>query len=489
MSSTFILGAPGTGKTRALIQRAVSYLQAGHNPESLLILAPTRQGATRMRNAIARASDRSLSQAPTRAWAAYAFDVLRRAFVLGLLPGVQAPPKLLSGPEQDTMIAEMLANHRAGFGTRVHWPEDLNQALDTRGFRHELRDFFDRMAEYNLSADQVRQLGREYGHPEWVAVADFYTEYSQVRALRAPNAFDPSALIHRACNFLLTHPDFLAQERERFRLILIDDAQDMSPATYRLLGVLTGSFDYLNARSIVPASFEEKARDQLAAACAHMPSVVIAGCSENTLQGFRGARPEMMSLFSSLYPNLTQEHLNASYRMAEPVAQVWEQLVRRLPVVPRAATVRQLQPAGVREEQQSLLAVNELGDILDSTAVGESELGVQAHLLASAQDEANQIAQMLLEDYLYRGRMYRESAIIVRNSSEVARLRRVLASAGIPTVTASSLTPLRDEPAVRPFLDALALLIYTREQSAQWLYSKNLFYSFTSENLIYCSTF
>ena len=144
-----------------------------------------------------------------------------------------------------------------------------------------------------------------------------------------------------------------------------------------------------------------------------MPSVVIAGCSENTLQGFRGARPEMMSLFSSLYPDLVQEHLSASYRMAEPVAQAWEQLVRRLPVVPRAVTVRQLHPAGVREEQQSLLAVNELGDILDSTAVGESELGVQAHLLASAQDEANQIAQMLLEDYLYRGRMYRESAIIV----------------------------------------------------------------------------
>ncbi|MDO5751072.1 MAG: PD-(D/E)XK nuclease family protein [Rothia sp. (in: high G+C Gram-positive bacteria)] len=469
MSSTFILGAPGTGKTHALIQRAVSYLETGNNPESLLILAPTRQGATRMRHAIARASERSLSQAPTRAWAAYAFDVLRRAFVLGLLPGVQAPPKLLSGPEQDTMIAEMLTQHRAGIGAQVRWPEDLNQALDTRGFRHELRDFFDRMAEYNLNADQVRQLGREHGHPEWVAVADFYTEYAQVRALRAPNAFDPSALIHRACNFLLTHPEFLAQERERFRLILIDDAQEMSPATYRLLGVLTGSFEYLLSRSIVPANLGEAARDQLAVACAQAPSVVITGCSENTLQGFRGARPEMMSLFSVLYPNLVQEHLSSSYRMSEPVAAGWEQLVRRLPVVPRAATVRQLQPAQVREEQQSLLAVNELGDILDSTAVGESALGVQAHLLASAQDEANQIAQMLLEDYLYRGRMYRESAIIVRNSSEVARLRRVLASAGIPTVTPSSLTPLRDEPAVRPFLDALALLVYTLKQSAQWL--------------------
>jgi len=67
-----------------------------------------------MRDTIAASSDRSLSVAPTRAWAAYAFDLLKRAQTRGLLSGVEGNLKLLSGPEQDVIIGELLANHAEG---------------------------------------------------------------------------------------------------------------------------------------------------------------------------------------------------------------------------------------------------------------------------------------------------------------------------------------------------------------------------------------
>ena len=77
------------------------------------------------------------------------------------------------------------------------------------------------------------------------------------------------------------------------------------------------------------------------------------------------------------------------------------------------------------------------------------------YALSSSQDEANLIAQMLLEERIYGNHPYRESAIIVRSSADVARIRRVLSSNGIPSRTSAALVPVRDEPAVRPFLDAL----------------------------------
>lgn len=114
MTTQLLTGIPGTGKTHHLTERALRYLADGNDPARLLILAPTRTAATRMRDTIAASSDRSLSVAPTRAWAAYAFDLLKRAQTRGLLSGVEGNLKLLSGPEQDVIIGELLANHAEG---------------------------------------------------------------------------------------------------------------------------------------------------------------------------------------------------------------------------------------------------------------------------------------------------------------------------------------------------------------------------------------
>ena len=72
------------------------------------------------------------------------------------------------------------------------------------------------------------------------------------------------------------------------------------------------------------------------------------------------------------------------------------------------------------------------------------------YALSSSQDEANLIAQMLLEERIYGNHPYRESAIIVRNSADVARIRRVLSSNGIPSRTSAALVPVRASPPYAP---------------------------------------
>ena len=478
MTTQLLTGIPGTGKTHHLTERALRYLSDGNDPARLLILAPTRTAATRMRDTIAASSDRSLSVAPTRAWAAYAFDLLKRAQTRGLLTGVEGNLKLLSGPEQDVIIGELLANHAEGIAPGPAWPDSLREALPTRGFRHEIRDFFDRMAEYDLTAEDVQALARDYNRPVWAALAQLHTEYRAVRALRAKNAYDPAVLINDACRLLLRNPEFLVEERRRYDLILIDDVQELSPSTYRLLRLIAAEEPPADA-----AALAAERPDVFAAA----PEVIMTYSDEAVVQGFRGARPDLVRTLPESFPHLAERTLTTSYRLPALMMPLLADIRRRLPrysrYVPAAETDGQKPPAtfgrinttpadealtwGAVDEP--LLHLGADGKILNPAHYRTAPAGVYKYALASAQDEANLLAQLLLEDRIYGNRPYRESAIIVRNGADVARIRRVLSASGIPSRTSAALVPVRDEPAVRPFLDALSLLVYARKRGEKAL--------------------
>ena len=478
MTTQLLTGIPGTGKTHHLTERALRYLADGNDPARLLILAPTRTAATRMRDTIAASSDRSLSVAPTRAWAAYAFDLLKRAQTRGLLSGVEGNLKLLSGPEQDVIIGELLANHAQGIAPGPTWPDVLRDALPTRGFRHEIRDFFDRMAEYDLTAEDVHALATEHNQPAWHALAQLHTEYRAVRALRAKNAYDPAVLINDACRLLLRAPEFLAEERRRYDLILIDDVQELSPSIYRLLRLIAAEEPPADA-----AALAAERPDVFAAA----PEVIMTYSDEAVVQGFRGARPDLVRTLPESFPHLAERTLTTSYRLPALMMPLVADIRRRLPrysrYVPTAETDGQKPPAtfgrinttpadealtwGAADEP--LLHLGADGKILDPAHYRTAPAGVYKYALSSAQDEANLLAQLLLEDRIYGNRPYRESAIIVRNGADVARIRRVLSASGIPSRTSAALVPVRDEPAVRPFLDALSLLVYARKRGEKAL--------------------
>lgn len=489
MTTQLLTGIPGTGKTHHLTERALRYLADGNDPARLLILAPTRTAATRMRDTIAAASDRSLSVAPTRAWAAYAFDLLKRAQTRGLLSGVEGNLKLLSGPEQDVIIGELLANHAEGIAPGPAWPDVLRDALATRGFRHEIRDFFDRMAEYDLTAEDVHALATEHNQPAWHALAQLHTEYRAVRALRAKNAYDPAVLINDACRLLLRAPEFLTEERRRYDLILIDDVQELSPSIYRLLRLI--------AAEVAPADAAHLAETH-PDLFAEGPQVVMTYSDEAVVQGFRGARPDLVTTLQASFPSMRTRTLTTSYRLPALMMPLVADIRRRLPRYTRfvpltaeqdrakngvqggaknsaPATFGRINTTPADEAltwgaaDEPLLHLGADGKILDPAHYRTAPAGVYKYALSSSQDEANLIAQMLLEERIYGNHPYRESAIIVRSSADVARIRRVLSSNGIPSRTSAALVPVRDEPAVRPFLDALSLLVYARKRGEKAL--------------------
>jgi superfamily I DNA/RNA helicase len=207
----------------------------------MLVLAPSRLAADSLRDRFTARLNRSLSTTPARTWASYAFDLIRRARAEGILP-LARPPRLLSGPEQDLIIKELLEGHTLP-GLELPWPDDLDAALATRGFRQEVRQLFDRIIESGRTPGDLMVLAGQCSRPDWIAAAALYAEYRDVLDLRMPEAFDPAGIITAARQIFQDAPDFLAAERERLQLIRVDDIQEAHPAVFELLADIAAGKD------------------------------------------------------------------------------------------------------------------------------------------------------------------------------------------------------------------------------------------------------
>ena len=403
-------GAPGTGKSTVLVEAAVvRALRDGVDPERMLILAPSRLAADFLRDRFTARLDKSLSTTPARTWASYAFDVIRRARAEGVL-ALPKPPRLLSGPEQDLIIKELLEGHRMP-GLDQPCPADHAGALETLGFRHEVRQLFDRIIESGRTAEDLLHLGRTCDRPDWIAAAALYTEYRDVLDLRMPEAFDPAGIITAARQIFQDAPDFLAAERERLQLVLVDDIQEANPAVFELLADIARGKD-----------------------------CYVASAPDTVVQGFRGARPDLVAELPRLlspHGTVLERPLRHSHRHAGAIAEAWIGVAGRI----------------------SQRAGGQLARRLDPPAGERASGTVEAHLVPSPVHELRYVAQRILDQHINHGRALTDMAVIVRNGGQVSELQRYLSGQGIPVRVPVAESAVRDEVAVRPLLDAFAIVL------------------------------
>ncbi|MGL5860404.1 MAG: UvrD-helicase domain-containing protein, partial [Phycicoccus sp.] len=231
-----VLGAPGTGKSTVAVERLARAVAEGSPADSCLLLAPTRMTAARLRDAVTTRLGGTSTTPLARSHQSFAYGLLREAAALRGDP----PPRLLGGPEQDVVLRDLLAGHASGAAPGPAWPTSLAMALPTRGFRAELRELLMRAVELGLAPADLARLGERHDRPEWIAAAQVLREYDEVTALSAPGAHDPAAIFGDAADLLHTDAEALRRLRTRLRLVVVDDAHELSPAARRLLDAVTG---------------------------------------------------------------------------------------------------------------------------------------------------------------------------------------------------------------------------------------------------------
>ncbi|WP_460398112.1 ATP-dependent helicase [Actinophytocola sediminis] len=406
-----VLGGPGTGKTTLLTEVAADrILRGGVDPEQLLVITANRRAATDIRAAITtRLTEgdelRTAREPLVRTVHSYAFAVLRLHAAMRDVPG----PRLLSGPEQDAVVRELLAGDIED--EPGYWPERLVPALAVPGFAEELRDLMLRAAERGLGPEDLVRVGRANRRDEWVAAGRFAQQYEQVTLLagaadsalaqESAPALDAAELVASALLAFETDAELLASERDRVRYLLVDDAQHLDPLQYRLLAQL---------------GFAAK-------------EFVLAGDPDQAVFSFRGADPRLLA---DTQPDGGTIVLRTSHRLAPAIRQAVARLAARLPgLAPQRLTLDQ-----------------------DEPPADDGRVDIRLHATDAA--EAAWVADQLRRAHLIDGVPWSEMAILVRSAAlAIPVLARALSIAGVPVVTDADEVPLARQPAVRPLLELL----------------------------------
>ncbi|WP_416968379.1 ATP-dependent helicase [Streptomyces sp. 4F14] len=403
-----VLAGPGTGKTTTLVESVAARVAGGGDPARILVLTFSRKAAVELRDRMA------LRMGASRAPQATTFH----SFCYALVRAHQdselfvEPLRLLSGPEQDVTVRELLAGQldlqRLGLA-HVSWPDELRACLTTRGFADEVRAVLARSRELGLGPEALRAFADRIGRPDWRAAAVFLAEYLDVLDLQG--VLDYAELVHRAV-LLAQRPDAARQLATRYDAVYVDEYQDTDPAQVRLLRALAG-----DGRTLVAL-----------------------GDPDQSIYAFRGADVNGILDFPHTFPRADGipapvEVLRTSRRSAAHLLTATRLLAQRMPLTRL--------PADKARAHRALAPTREGG-------------GVEVYTYPTTGTELDNIADILRRAHLEDGVPWREMAVLVRaGTRSVPALRRALSTAGVPLHTDGADVPLRHEPAVAPLLTAL----------------------------------
>ncbi|MET8626031.1 ATP-dependent DNA helicase [Kitasatospora sp. NPDC004669] len=417
-----VLAGPGTGKTTTLVEAVARRVQDGTDPEKILVLTFSRKAAMELRD---RMSGRLGTAAAPQATTFH-------SFCYALLRAHQDPQdyaeplRLLSGPEQDVMVRELLAGgaedakltesiSSSAAGTRIQWPPDLRACLTTRGFADEVRAVLARSRELGLGEAELERFAQGVQRPDWAAAAHFLADYLDVLDLRG--VLDYAELVHRAV-LLAERPEVGEDLRRRYDVVFVDEYQDTDPSQVRLLRQLAGG-----------------GRD-----------LVAVGDPDQSIYAFRGADINGILDFPQTFRQADGSPaevkvLRVSRRSGAVLLAASREIARRMPMGRL--------PADKLAQHRALLPSREGGR-------------AEVYTYPTPGAELDSIADLLRRAHLEDGVPWGEMAVLVRaGARSIPGVRRALGAAGVPLEIDGDDLPLREEPAVAQLL--LALRVCARQ--------------------------
>ncbi|WP_329557863.1 UvrD-helicase domain-containing protein [Streptomyces pseudovenezuelae] len=403
-----VLAGPGTGKTTTLVESVAARIARGGDPARVLVLTFSRKAAVELRDRMAlRIGAARAPQATT--FHSFCYALIRAHQDSDLFV---EPLRLLSGPEQDVTVRELLAGQpdleRLGLA-HVRWPDDLRACLTTRGFADEVRAVLARSRELGLGPGALDAFARRIGRPDWRAAAAFLAEYLDVLDLQG--VLDYAELVHRAV-LLARRPEVAERLAAQYDAVFVDEYQDTDPAQVRLLQALAGG-----GRTLVAF-----------------------GDPDQSIYAFRGADVNGILDFPYAFPRADGrtapvEVLRTSRRSGADLLAATRLVTQRMPLT-------RLPAEKVRAHRQ-LAPVREGGR-------------VEVFTYPTPGTELDNIADILRRAHLEDGVPWGEMAVLVRAGSRtIPTVRRALTAAGVPLDIDGDDLPLRHEPAVAPLLTAL----------------------------------
>jgi DNA helicase-2/ATP-dependent DNA helicase PcrA len=350
-----VLAGAGSGKTRVITRRiAHLVLRVGIPPWNILAITFTNKAAGEMRERVAQL----VSERQARAMTICTFHSLCSRLLrqygdrIGLPPGYTIYDSSDQQKAMKTAVAELelSTDNFPPAAMLAKVSEAKNEMIDAATFAQNAGDFFSRN------------------------VAKAYKKYQEI--LDRNKALDFDDLLLKTALLMRDHPDILAQLRERFQYVLVDEYQD------------TNHVQFLIAHGL----------------CAEHKNICVSGDPDQSIYSWRGANIRNILDFETRFGEAKTIRLEQNYRSTKRILAVADHLIRN----------------NVQRKHKELWTDNEDG------------AAVQLIRLDDERAEADRVVQYLEQRQRDDEIPWSEMAVFYRTNSLSRVLEDALRTNGIP---------------------------------------------------------
>lgn len=262
-----VLAPPGSGKTLIVTERT-RYLieESGVRPDQILVITFTRYAAREMKERFERLTAEKNYPVTFGTFHSIFYGILKCAYGIGA-------NNLMSEKESSVLLQEVLDQTDIESTPEVEDEEELVRELlrevgmVKNGLCH-LKDFHSKY----LTQDEFAEVFRSYEH--------------QKKELKK---FDFDDMLVQCYALFRKKPEILQGWQKRFQYILIDEFQDINRVQYEVIRMLA----------------------------APRYNLFVVGDDDQSIYGFRGAKPELMLYMKQEFPSLRTISLTVNYRSTE----------------------------------------------------------------------------------------------------------------------------------------------------------------------------
>lgn len=262
-----VLAPPGSGKTLIVTERT-RYLieESGVRPDQILVITFTRYAAREMKERFERLIAGKNYPVTFGTFHSIFYGILKCAYGIGA-------NNLMSEKESSVLLQEVLDQTDIESTPEVENEEELVRELlrefgmVKNGLCH-LKDFHSKY----LTQDEFAEVFRSYEH--------------QKKELKK---FDFDDMLVQCYALFRKKPEILQGWQKRFQYILIDEFQDINRVQYEVIRMLA----------------------------APRYNLFVVGDDDQSIYGFRGAKPELMLYMKQEFPSLRTISLTVNYRSTE----------------------------------------------------------------------------------------------------------------------------------------------------------------------------
>ena len=262
-----VLAPPGSGKTLIVSERT-RYLieESGVRPDQILVITFTRYAAREMKERFERLTAGKNYPVTFGTFHSIFYGILKCAYGIGA-------NNLMSEKESSVLLQEVLDQTNIESTPEVEDEEELVRELlrevgmVKNGLCH-LKDFHSKY----LTQDEFAEVFRSYEH--------------QKKELKK---FDFDDMLVQCYALFRKKPEILQGWQKRFQYILIDEFQDINRVQYEVIRMLA----------------------------APRYNLFVVGDDDQSIYGFRGAKPELMLYMKQEFPSLRTISLTVNYRSTE----------------------------------------------------------------------------------------------------------------------------------------------------------------------------